>query len=361
VRRLVALLVIALLGATVFGFSSISSGINVNGATLSGKTFRSELAVISTTPTVQCYITALDPVSFAAGAGGATIAATGAAAWANLRVEGIAISQYVAEHFRYHASAAALASARASLEGEMTQAAASNQLSCPGTSAQALADMPTEMRNAEIQAQATSLYLVSKLNSTIPLTTASMKTYYGAHASDYDTLCVSLALVAPTRTSAFAAAQAGGASVATLAKEFSVDASAAKGGAYGCYGPSNSSYSSVRGDVGATALNTFPTTPQYISSNGSTFALYVAPTKRSPTPFAEAATAVLVDLQNINANSANTVKENILYQAAIAVDPAFGRWGLKTTGPSVFAPATPVATDVNSPTTLTSPRVTAYK
>ena len=358
---MIALLVIALIGAAIFGVSSASSGLRVNSSSLSSATFRTELAAIATTPTIECYLTALDPVNFTPGAGGATLAASGASAWSNLRLEGIAIGQYVKNHFNYSATASDLALATSSLEGEMTSAATAGQLNCPGSSAQALGAMPAEMRSAQIAAQASSLYLVSKLNSTIPLTVTSMKTYYKAHAAAYDTLCVSVALVSPSAVGAFRTAQAAGSSVAALAKKFSVDPSAAKGGTYGCYGPTSSSYTSVRTDVGTTALNTFPTTPLTISSNGSTFALYVAATKRTATTFTQAQSVVLADLRNLNAASANTVKETILYHAAISVDPAFGRWGLGSTGPLVFAPATPATTNVTSAASLATHSATPYK
>ena len=352
---------VALLGAGVYGVTNASSGIRVSGASVSASALRSELSAIAATPTIQCYLSALNSASFARGAGGATMAATGAAAWANLRVEGLAIGQYVREHFHYRASAQDLALATSSLEGEMTTAASHSQLNCPGSSAQALGAMPAEMRQAEIDGQAASLFLLSKLNSTIPLTLASMKSYYAQHSSSYDTICVSIALVPPSQVPAFAKAQSGGASVATLAKLFSVDGSRAKGGAYGCYPPTTGAYASVRADVGSTPLNTFPSSPQSVNVSGSTFALYVAPTKRSVTPFAEAQSAVLSDLQNLNASSANTVKENILYRAAVAVDPAFGRWGLSSSGPMVFAAATPSSTDVSSPVALTTAGTTSYK
>lgn len=364
-RRIVVLLVLALIGAAAFGFSSASSGLGVNGASVPGNAFRAELSAISSTPALDCYITALDPVSYAPGAGGSkggsTVAAAGAAAWANLRIEGIAIVQYVTDHLKFHPSATSLAQAKISLEGEMTQAAASASYHCPATSTQALADMPAEMRNAQIEAQAASLYLVAKLNSTIPLTTASMKTYFAAHASSYDTLCVSVALVAPAQLSAFSAAQAKGESVAALAAQFSSYPTKNKDGADGCYAPTSTSYAGVRSDVGTTKLDTFPSTPQMVTYNNSNYALFVAPTKRVPATFTQAASAVLADLKAINASAANTEKERILYYDAIAVDPAFGRWGLNGTVSMAFVPAVPATSDVNSSKSLTSPSTTSYK
>jgi hypothetical protein len=362
VRRIVLLLVLALVAAAAFGLSSASSGISVNGSSVSGNALRAELASISTTQSIDCYVTALDPVSYAPGAGGSTVVPAGTAAWANLRVEGIAIVDYVTKYLKFHSTPAMLAQAKTSLEGEMTQAAATAKYNCPASSTQALASMPAEMRNAQILDQAASLYLVSKLDSTIPLTTTSLKTYFAAHASDYDTLCVSLALVAPAQLTAFAAAQSKGESVAALAEQFSADPSRSKGGAYGCFAPTSTSFASVRADVGTTKLNTFPATPQYVSDNGATYALFVAATKREATTFTQAANAVLADLRALNASAANTEKEKILSDySSVAVDPAFGRWGYNSTGPAVFVPALPATGDVNSSKSLATASTTPYK
>jgi hypothetical protein len=358
VRRLVVLLVLSFVGAAAFGLSNASSGVNVNGANLPASTLRSEFAAIAATPTVQCYFSYLEQVGITAGAGGGSLAAAGAAAWSNLRVEGIAIDQFVRAKFHYTPDAAALTSATSSLEGDLTQAAASH---CTGTAAAALEAMPSEMRTAEITAQASSLYLLSQINSTIPLNLASMRTYFNAHRSSYDTICVSVALVPGALVATFSAAQTKGLSVAALAKRFSVDPSGRKGGAYGCYGPTSTSFASVRSDVATTALNTFPTTPLSVSQNGTTYALYVAPTKRSTTSFTIASSAVLTDMRNLNASSANTIKQTILNQAAVSIDPAYGRWGVASAGPNVFAPTLPSTNDVAASSPLTTVSAHPYK
>ena len=350
----------AFVGAASYGVWS-SSSVKVDASTVSASTFNGELAAITSSTPLQCFLTALAPASYSPGAGAASVAASGAAAWANLRIEGIALENYVARHFHYVATSHDLAQAKDSLLGEMTQAAANDRLSCPGSSGDALAAMTPEMRAAEIKAQAYSVFLLTKMNSTIPLTAANVKAYYKAHVADYDTLCVSVAVVPTTSVAAFAHDQAAGMSVADLARKYSLDASKVKGGAYGCYPPTSSSYATVRADVASTPLNTFPTSPRAIQSNGVTYALYVAATKRSTTPLAEAQSAVVADIQSLNASSANTLKETILFRAAIKVDPALGRWGLTSSGPMVVAPATPPAADVNSTSLLVTAPTSAYQ
>jgi hypothetical protein len=359
VRRLVAFLVIALLGAAAFGLTSTSSGLNVNGTAVSSATFRSELAAIAASPGMQCYLHALNPVSFTSGGGGDTMSAAGAASWANFRLEGVAITKYVTDHLNFDPSQQTLVAAKASLESEMTEAAAEavgegTAKACPGTSSQALASMPLEMQQAQITAQAASLYLVSKLKTTVPLTTPAMEAYYASHSADYDTLCVSIAVVPPARLSGFASAQANGESVAALAKHFSVDTSAKEGGAAGCFEPSSQDYTSVRADVSPTLLNAFPTKPLQINDNGTTEALFVAVTSRTVNTYTQAASAVLADLQSSNASLARTEEETILYHSAISLDPAFGQWILNSEGPTTVANSVPPKSDVKGATFLTT-------
>ncbi|MFI5036028.1 MAG: hypothetical protein ACHQFZ_07480 [Acidimicrobiales bacterium] len=361
-RRLLALFVVAVIGAAAFGWSGASSGLRVGGSRVAASTVRAELAAISTNPVLDCYLTALAATTFGPGSGGDTLGAAGAAAWTGLRVEGAAIVQFVRVQFHFRVTPSRRAAAESSLEGELTQAAASRQLNCAGPSSLALAEMPAEMRGAQLDAQAASLFLVSQLNSTIPLNAASLHAYYSAHLSAYDTLCVSAAVVLPASVNAFRAAQASGLSVVQLVQKFSVDAaSKAKNGALGCYAPGSSVYPTVRTDVGAAALDTFPATAVTVVLNGAPYALYVAATKRTVTPFASASTQVYADAQSLDASAASRVKESILYRAAIAVDPSFGRWGLSSTGPSVFAPATPPSADVTGASVLARSTGATYK
>lgn len=360
-RRLVVLLVVALVGVTLYGASGRAGGLRVNGATISGATMRAELNAIAQSPTLQCYLSALSGVPETPGAGGATLSAAGVAAWSDARVQGLTIANYVTTTLHHTPSAAEMRAARLSFEGELTQQVSAHSLTCPGTAAQALDAMTPEMRHGELVDWAASLYLEAKLNSTVPLTTPALESYFLAHQSNYDTLCVSIAVVSPASVGAFEAAAKGGASIATLAHSFSLDATSAKhGGAYGCYSPLTSSYAAIRGDVAGEALNHFAATPQYVNLSGTTYALFVAVTKRTPTPFNEAEPLVLVDARSQNASSANTVEMSLEYRAAVYVDPALGRWGLDTTGPRVFAPALPSTSSVLSPASLQSTPATYH-
>jgi hypothetical protein len=150
-------------------------------------------------------------------------------------------------------------------------------------------------------------------------------------------------------------------SVAALAKKFSIDASGAKGGTYGCYAPSSSSYTGVRSVVGTTAVGHFPTTPLSISYNNATDALFVAPTKETVSPLAAAQAVVINDIQASNATGANAVKANLLYAAAVVVNPSYGSWGLASSGPAIFAPGLPSDTGPTSKANLTTVATQPYQ
>jgi hypothetical protein len=119
--------------------------------------FRSELSAIEADPTLGCYLNALDPTSYVPGVGNDSLNATGAAAWANLRVEGLAINQFVTVTLKFHPTAADLVAAKTSLEGEMTEAAQGHvPPRARGPRPRPSTEMPAEMRTAEIEDQASS-------------------------------------------------------------------------------------------------------------------------------------------------------------------------------------------------------------
>jgi len=364
VRRVLLVLVLAIAGAGWYGLAGSSSALAVNGQSVSDAALRSELVALADHPTLFCYYSSLASAALSQASAGNkvdSVTASGAAAWSNLRVEGLAVDHYVKTKFHYVATASDLATATSALEGEMTQAAAQSSQSCPGTAAQAVAEMPAEMRAAQVEDQASSMYLVSKLNRTITLTPANVRKFYDAHQSDYDYLCISVAVVQPATASTFVAAEKAGYSVAQLAKEFSVDPTGKKGGAYGCYGPTSSSYANIRTDLGTSSLGHFTTSPLQISYGSGVYDLFIAATKRVATPFSQAASLVVSDIQKLNATAANQVKANILYTAAVDIDPAYGRWGLSTSGPVVFAPALPATSGPASTSQLTSAATTPYQ
>jgi hypothetical protein len=365
VRRVILLLVVAVLGAGWYGFAASPAALAVSGTSVSPAEFRAELNAFNAHPGLYCYVSSLiNAAIIKPGAGRDSVSAATEVQWINLRVEGIAIDRYVATTLHHVPSAAELASAQVALEGELTQAAAHASQKCAGTAAQAVAEMPAAMRTAQVEDQASSAYLLSKLNSTIALTPAKIKAYYQTHQSSYDNLCVAVAIVPQSSLAAFAKAQSRGMSVSALAKKYSADpTTASKGGYFGCFAPNSSSYASVRSDIGTAAVGHFPTTAiSYTpTQGGSTYGLFVAAISKTPVPFAKAEGTVISDIQTVNATAANGVKSGILYSAAVMIDPVFGRWGLSSSGATVFVPALPAETGPATSTQLTTASATPYQ
>jgi len=358
VRRVLAFLLAALLVAAGFGIHSRSQAIAVNGTSVSAPEITAELATLSHTPTVQCFFGALAQNGFSSAAGADSVSPTAVAAWLKLRVEGLAIASYVKSAYHYVPSSAALATATSALEGELTQAAVQNSLNCPGSSTSALAALPAPLRRAEVAEQADSMFLLTKLKTTIPLTASSIASYYRAHRSSYRTYCISVALVPITKAKAFQNAVHAGQTTAQVARRFSIDPSGKKGGAYGCYSPSNSVYPQVSSDVKGLKKNQWSTPFAY---NNSADVLYVVPTSMTTAPLRDVAASIVAAIQSQNAKSASAVEASLLYYAQVSIDDSLGLWTLTSAGPTVGALTTPATANVTSPTLFTATTAPKYQ
>ena len=361
-RRVLALIVVAAVGAGVYGVSGASSGLRVGAATVSASTMRSELASIKSSVGLQCYLTALAQQSFASGSGGSSMSASGAAAWTGLRVEGLAIEHYVDQRFHFHADRGRSLGRDGLARGRDEpgrRRGAVHLLRRPGRGARR--DDPGDARGPGRRPGGVAGAGVAP-RLTIPTTAAALEQYYSTHLSEYDTLCVSAAVVQPKDVAAFQAMEKTGASITALVAKYSIDAqSASAGGALGCYAPANQLYANVRSDLANSTLGVFPTSPIEISYSGTVAALFLTATKRTTTPFSSAQSRVESDVTTLNTTAANVVKQKILYRAHVSIDPSLGRWGLSSSGPGVFAPGTPNKSDVTGASVLAGARGATYK
>ena len=151
--------------------------------------------------------------------------------------------------------------------------------------------------------------------------------------------------------------------MAALAKKYSVDSSAPRGGTYGCFAPTSTAYASVRNDIGTTPVGHFPSSPLSYTptAGGTTYGLYVGATSRKAATLVQAEVHVITDIQTANATAASAVRSGILYTAAVAVNPDYGRWGLASTGAKVFAPGLPTQTGPATSSQLTTASTTPYQ
>ncbi len=357
-RRVLIFIVVALVVGALYGYHVGSTGVSVNGQAVSARALNDEIAAVHNTPVLQCYLGALAQNGFQSGAGGATVSQAATSIWANMRIDGMTIASYVQNQLHYRPTAAELSSAQNAFESELTVLAAQYSLKCPGTAAQAVAAMPANLRRSEILDQADSLYLLKQLKSTVPLTPAEFAKYYRTHLSSYQSVCVSIALVPAAKVLTFVKEENAGVSVAALARKYSKDPSAKKGGAYGCYGPTNPSYAVVSGDVKGVALNHW-TKP--ISYQNGAYGLFVAPTKRTTASFASVESSIVKTLQSSNGTSAQKVEQTLLYYARVVTDSALGTWVAASTGSGVAHPTLPPATDVSAASLLAATTSPTYK
>ncbi len=360
-RRVVALLIVAAAVAVVVGLRGSTPALHVNSQSVSLAEWSSELATLHSNSGLQCYYDALTAANIGAGAAHDTLSAAGATAWSNLRVEGLAIVDDVEGVLHHSPSATDLSRAQQILATEMSNAATSANYTCPVSATAALAEMPAPMRNAQVRAEADSLYLISTLPKTVALTPSALAAYFAQHRSDYNTLCVSAAVVTPSRVNAFLTAARSGESVAQLARQFSIDSSKSKGGALGCFSPGSSSYVSLRSDVTGQGIGHYNTTVHTITYGSATAALFLAVTAVRPSTYAQAATTVLADAQKINASIASSAKAQLLFRDAGTIASSIGRWGLASSGPQVFAAALPASSGTATTSLLTTPATTPYQ
>ncbi|NNN02916.1 MAG: hypothetical protein HKL87_02835 [Acidimicrobiaceae bacterium] len=360
-RRIIALLVVAVAVAIGFGLSASTPALTVNSQRVSLAEWSSEMSTLRSNSGLQCYYDALTSANIGAGAAQSTLSAAGAAAWSNIRVEGLAIVDNVERVLHHTPSSTDLSRAQQILATEMSNAALSADYNCPESASAALAAMPAAMRNAEVRAEADSLYLVTTLPGTVALTSSSLSSYFAQHRADYTTLCVSAAVVSLSRANAFLAAAKSGQSVAQLARSFSIDSSKSRGGALGCFSPGSSSYASLRSDVAGQPVGHYNTTLHSITYGSGTADLFLAVTSEKPTTYAQAATTVLADAQKTNASIASTAKSQLLFRDAVTVASSIGRWGLASSGPQVFVPNLPANSGTASSSVLTTPATTPYQ
>ncbi len=338
-RRVVVLVVVALVAAGFAGALLPSGGVRVNAETISSSRIRSELNVISTHRAYFCYLKI--QFGLTSRANGRAVDAQWVAQYTRTRVDSLAIEQYVTQHFHWSPSTTDLSSARAQYADELTQGATSTGGHCNKSAAQALASLPANLLEDQLRANVYSVELLARLKGTIALTESSLRNFFQQHVHDYDTLCVTLAYVPYSQISAFGNDQKRGLSLSQLARKYSVDSSASKGGVLGCFRPTDTqNFGVVRSYTAGLPLNTYPTQPRIQQYQQSYYAIYLAVTKRTTNSFTIALASVVADARSNNAGIASAAESRLLTRASIVIDPAFGTW-LRATS-TVNAPSTPL-------------------
>jgi len=338
VRRLTAFLLAAVIIVPWLGATISTAAVQGGSSAESNYDFAHEVHAIKNSEGASCYVGALWGVTFSGGAGLGTYDLAGVTAWANLRLEGLAIASYAKDQLAFAPTSKYLDTARINLIRQMSSSATAKSQNCPGTPNDALNSLPTSVQESMVLAEAASEQVLAKVPSRIGEDDASLRAFYNAHRSEYDKICVRVAVVLPQDVASFQADARAGKSPIALVKKYSLDSSRAQNGVYGCFDATTNARELVRGArIGEWGQ------PQAVSGSGSGYYLFVSPMSRTSQPYSNAnvQAQVLSDVRKLNAGSATAIKEGIFARVGIRVNPQLGRFGNGQNGLGIYPPATP--------------------
>jgi hypothetical protein len=357
VKRLIVLLIVVAGGLAAAAFAVPSNAASVNGVSISQQQLNSDLAAIANSPGYQCFLNAeqavgsggqsalptIDGAGQAVGSGShPTITAAFAANYLDTAIGRQLILELAAKD-HLQVTSADLAAARTTLKAQITgvlQEVSSTAFACKGstpTANEVLASMPSSFVAQTVRFDAT-VSVFEEQAAGVGSSTADLQRYYGAHASEFDQACFTVAEYT-SQSDATAAL----ASVAAGTPFAQVAAQVAGGGPQGC----QILYGVATALPAGSNLETLPlnTVSQPIAEN-STY-LLVEITKRTPSPFAKARTSVEAAVQNAGASKARTRINAAEKTAAISVDQRYGTWVQSQA--QILAPSTPIPGDVLNP------------
>lgn len=372
-KRLLVLLVVLAAGLAAAALSVPTNAAVVNGTAISQQSLNSDVNAIAGSAYYQCYLNSQEYLS---SQGQQQLpAVTGAGKGQHPTDHPTATTAFVANYLdteighqlvvglagQRHVTVTSvqLADARTGLAGQITSvmqqvlqtAQGQNpRYSCtvsgrPVTGDQVLNTMPASFVDQQVQFVATATALQEDLAG-VGSTVADLQTYYAAHRSQFDTVCFDAA-----EFSSEDAATTAGAAV-----DFGTPFAQATGGAT----QQGTIPCGVLTDVAA-ELQTSVSNLEHVaigqasapvdlgadqSGSGDDF-LIVSPTKRTPTPYGAAKSAVSSAAQQAGAKATQAALTKAERHASVSVDPRYGTW--VPVSASVFVPFTPHDSDVLNP------------
>lgn len=354
-KRVVILLVVLAGGIAAAAFTVPSNAATVNSQAISQSSLNADLAAISASPQYQCYLDAqivvqtggrasLPPID---GVGTGTYNSTFVSYWLTRMINATLVRQ-LAERHGASVTASDRAAARTevlqSIQGTLSQVSGS-QYECQVSPTSVLASLPASFVNRQVEDQAYTDALLS--HGSASLGEVALRRYFAAHASEFDTICVSGILVSSQAKATQLRSQIeSGTPFAQVAGANSLDtATAAKGGALGCFGATSSSYAAVRQDVGSLAVGQVT---QPLASSGGNYVLLQV-TSRRPATFSKVRSAVRQAVLSSGQVRARAVLTTAAKRASVAVNPTYGQWNPAAVSRGVLPPKSPPASEVLSP------------
>ena len=346
-RRLIATFVIAVLAALYVGYAIPSTGAAAAGHTVSLRDLSAEEAEISHNKILGCFIAGTyGPILRASTTSLVTNSA--AVAWSAIRVEGLALEDYVSRTYHFQPRAADLTAAGEQLGTMLVNNATRSGLACASENpATAMAQFSPRLRLVLENLQAATTQFNAHQAGSWSTSTAGLTAYYSAHAHNYETVCLSLALVADTQVPAFSADRAAGVSPVNLIKKYSQAASASSGGAYGCFPPA----SSVPADTASVATGQFTKAYPY-AQGGMSYSIFFLVTSRQAAALSDVATVVYRDVFDYNNRASATFRATLVRDGNGRVNPHQGQLIVGASSINYGGPATLDASLVPGATAL---------
>ncbi len=354
-----AIAAIAATGAVVTAgaFSVPSPAAVVDGTSISRNTLNAELEAIASNSVFSCYLQASVAVRSGNSASLPSISGSSSGSfdtafvdfWLSQRVDDLLVERLAAgQHLAIDARA--LAAGRADLMSSMDSVLGAAAVSagqsavCAASGAAVLTTLPSSMVDELVRAQAAG-DLVLAHAAGYGLSQNQLSRYFALHSDQFQTICLSAIQVAtPASAAALRASIEAGGSFAALAKANSTDqASAANGGALGCFTANQGAYQTVATDVKGLAVGQVS---QPIANNGSYLLLMV--TRDFPASFDAVVPAVRHQVLVAGSTKASAELHSFTKTASISIDPRYGQWSAGV-GVGIAPPTSPRSSDLLNP------------
>jgi hypothetical protein len=373
VKRLIVLLIVLGAGIAWAAFSVPTNAAVVNGTAISQQTLNADVAAIAGSADYQCYLNSQEYLSSQGQQQLPPV--TGAGKGQNTGDHPTATTAFTANYLDTeigHQLIAGMAAKRdvtvsdtdlavarqnltAQISSVMSQILQTAQgqnpaYSCtvtgrPLTGEEVLSTMPASFVDQQVHFIATASALQEDFAG-VGSTAAELERYYAAHQSRFDTVCFDAAIFSSE------GAAAGAAAAVAFGTPFSqATTGAAQQGTIPCgivAGIATQIPASVS-DLDSVAVGQ-ASKPIDVgadqSGSGEDF-LVVSPTKRTPTPFSAAKSAVAAAVQQAGSKATSAALTAAERHASVSVDARYGTWVPATA--SVFVPFAPARTDVLNP------------
>ena len=358
-KRLLALVALAALGAGATGCDLSPTAAKVNGVTITQAQLADQLSTVSGNAVAQCALSIGQSQSggtlpAVAGTGDATVSTQFAAFELNGLVEQ-ALEQGALAQRHAAVSPSDVANARQDYEAQLAQAAAQVGSPCNLTGTRLIAGLP----KAFVNAQARSLAYQEKLEEVVghvDVSPAALRAYYDAHLTDVTQLCLNL-IIAKDQASAQALHDqiAAGASFATAAQGAGVDTTNTPTDGQGpCVYPSN--IASQLGPTSAAIVEGLADgqlappqgipVPNQVTGATTTVWIVIGVRQHHVVSFAASEAGVRQALLGMGGAGFTTALGRLVRDASVELDPRYGTWSTRR---GVSAPIAPKPSFVLNP------------